>query len=254
MFEYYTTNGKIIFTLIFIKFGINLDTLFMWIICALLIIIAGTDIKEKVVFDVHTYSLIGVAVIFAITKTIYIIWQTHQPLSNLPPETFFFNPITGSILGILAGALIMEILARSGYLFVGSRAFGEGDTLIAAGIGAVFGWYQLIFILILSVIIQLVIYLPMFLKDLFCRKEWKTLISFSSFAIFAVLFFIFQNKLGTGLIYIIFTAILIILGILTCIFIFKGLREKPESRTYMPFGPAMVGAALFAIFFNTLLI
>ena len=244
----------IIFTLIFMKFGVSLDTLFMWIISALLIIIAGTDIKEKVVFDVHTYSLIGISILYAIIKTVFTIWQAHQPISDLTPEAFFFNPITGSILGALAGALIMEILARSGYLFAGTRAFGEGDTLIAAGLGSMFGWYQLIFVLLLSVVIQLVIYLPLFLKDLFCRKEWKTLISFLSFAIFAILFFVLQDKLGTGLIYIACTIILAILGILTCIFIFKGLREKPENRTYLPFGPAMVAAAFLSLLIEILMV
>ena len=232
----------IIFTLIFMKFGVSLDTLFMWIISALLIIIAGTDIKEKVVFDVHTYSLIGISILYAILKTIFTIWKAHIPGISFSIDTFIFNPIVGSILGAIAGAVVMEILARLGYLFAGARAFGEGDTLIAAGIGSIFGWYQLIFVLLLSVIIQLIIYLPMFLKDLFCRKEWKTLVSFISFVMFAVLFFVFQDKLGIGMIYILCTVIFAVLGILTCIFIFKGLREKPENRTYLPFGPAMVTA------------
>ena len=41
--------------------------------------------------------------------------------------------------------------------------------------------------------------------------------------------------------------VLAILGVASCILIFKGLREHPENRTYMPFGPAMVVAALIAL-------
>lgn len=240
-----------IFTFEFMYFGVNFDTLFMWIISALLIIIAGTDIKEKVVFDVHTYSLIGVSVVYAIAKTAFALWQAHHGGSMA--FSWLYNPLTGSILGILAGAIIMEVFARLGYLFVGTRAFGEGDTLIAMGMGGLFGWYQLIFVLILSAVIQVLIYLPIFLKGLVKNKDWKTLSTFLSFTVFAILFFILQEKIGTGVFYIICTVILAVLGILTCVFIFKGLREKPENRTYLPFGPAMVGATFLAMFVQILL-
>ncbi|MBO6088600.1 prepilin peptidase [bacterium] len=239
----------IIFTLEFMYFGITLDTLFMWIISALLIIIAGTDIKEKVVFDVHTYSLIGVSILYAVGKTIFAVWQMHHlmPGYTLPSMSWLENPLTSSVLGALAGVIIMEIFARLGYLVAGTRAFGEGDTLIAAGMGALFGWYQLIFVLILSAVIQVLIYLPIFIKGLICNKDWKTLISFVSFAVFAVLFCLFQNRMEIGALYIVCSIILAVLGGATCIFIFKNLREKPENRTYLPFGPAMVSATFFVI-------
>lgn len=243
-----------IFTFEFMYFTVSLDTLFMWIISSLLIIIAVTDIKEKVVFDVHTYSLIGVAILYAIGKTIFAFWQVHHGLpSDIPSLSWMYNPITGSILGILAGLIIMEVFARLGYLVAGTRAFGEGDTLIAMGMGALFGWYQLIFVLILSGIIQVLVYLPIFIKELVCRKDWKTLCSFVSFAIFAILFFIFQEQIGTGALYIVCTVIFAVLGLAVCVFIFKGLREKPENRTYMPFGPAMVFATFLAMFSQMLL-
>ena len=47
--------------------------------------------------------------------------------------------------------------------------------------------------------------------------------------------------------YTIVAIILAILGIISCVLIFKGLRENPENRTYMPFGPAMVAAAFIAL-------
>ena len=172
----------IIFTLEFLYFGTSLDTLFVWIISALLIVIAGTDIKEKVVFDVHTYSLIGVAVLYAFIKTAFTLWQSHHAGYAFSWDMFVFNPFVNSILGVLTGALIMEILARLGYLVAGTRAFGEGDTLIAAGLGAVFGWLQLLFVLILSVVIQTFIFENACVICVFCnicrfvfpvpRKNW----------------------------------------------------------------------------------
>ena len=156
-----------------------------------------------------------------------------------------------SLLGMIAGALILEICARSGYLLAGTRAFGEGDTFIAAGLGALFGWKTLLIVLALSVVIQVIIFLPIFIRGLVKNKDWKTLVSFLVFAIFAITFYTLQYfriiTVENITLYTIFALILIILGIVSCILIFKGLREHPENRTYMPFGPAMVAAAFIAL-------
>lgn len=243
----------IIFTLLFMKFGVSFDTLFAWIIAALLIVIAGTDIKEKVVYDVHTYTLIGVGLIYSIFVTAFSFYQMH--LAGTPIEFSKYlvlnNPIMLSLLGMIAGALILEICARSGYLLAGTRAFGEGDTFIAAGLGALFGWRTLLIVLALSVVIQVIIFLPIFIRGLVKNKDWKTLVSFLVFAIFAIAFYTLQYfriiTVENITLYTIFALILIILGIVSCILIFKGLREHPENRTYMPFGPAMVAAAFIAL-------
>lgn len=241
----------IVFTLIFLKFGLSLQTLIMWIVASLLIVIAGTDIKEKVVYDVHTYSLIGIGLLYALILTILTVIMMHKATYNLPHLTLLNNPLTISILGAFGGALVMEIFARAGYLVAGGRAFGEGDSLIAAGLGAVFGWQLLIITLILSVIVQVVLFLPMFIKGLISNKDWKTLISFLLFCAYALSFYLLQH-LGylnqTNIIlYSIGAIILAILGILVCALIFKGLRENPQNKTYLPFGPAMVVAAFIVM-------
>ena len=161
------------------------------------------------------------------------------------------NPLTLSILGVIAGIIILEVCARLGYLIVGTRAFGEGDTFIAAGLGAVFGWKALLAILGLSVLIQVIVFMPIFIRGLIQHKDWKTLITFFCFVIFAIAFYILQYfrviTPDTMVMYIVLAVILALLGVASCILIFKGLREHPETRTYMPFGPAMVAAAFIAL-------
>ncbi len=227
----------IIFVLLFLKFGVSFYTLFFWIISSLFVVIAGTDIKEKVVFDVHNYILIALGLLHAIVMTVFF----AKEIVNL---SIINNPLTSSVLGIIAGLLIMELLARSGYIFAGTRAFGEGDTFIAMGLGAVFGWRTLIVLLILSVIIQVILFLPVFVRGLVCNKDWKTLILFSIFVIFATGFFIIKP---TGAAYTISAILLALIGIASCVFILKGLRENPSQRTYLPFGPAMVAAGLIGL-------
>ena len=243
----------IIYTILFMKFGVSFDTLFAWIFAALLIVIAGTDIKEKVVYDVHTYTLIGFGLLYAVVVTATAIYQIHVAGTPIEFSKYILlnNPLSMSILGAIEGALILEICARAGYLVAGTRAFGEGDTFIAAGLGALFGWRTLLVVLALSVLIQVVLFLPIFVKSLIQNKDFKTLISFVLFCAYAITFYSLQHfRIITPeniIIYTIGALILAALGITSCIFIFKGLREKPENRTYLPFGPAMVAAAFIAL-------
>lgn len=243
----------IIYTILFMKFGVSFDTLFAWIFAALLIVIAGTDIKEKVVYDVHTYTLIGFGLLYAVVVTATAIYQIHVAGTPIEFSKYILlnNPLSMSILGAIEGALILEICARAGYLVAGTRAFGEGDTFIAAGLGALFGWRTLLVVLALSVLIQVVLFLPIFIKGLIQNKDFKTLISFVLFCAYAITFYSLQHfRIITPeniIIYTIGALILAALGITSCIFIFKGLREKPENRTYLPFGPAMVAAAFIAL-------
>ena len=243
----------IIYTILFMKFGVSFDTLFAWIFAALLIVIAGTDIKEKVVYDVHTYTLIGFGLLYAVFVTATAIYQIHVAGTPIEFSKYILlnNPLSMSILGAIEGALILEICARAGYLVAGTRAFGEGDTFIAAGLGALFGWRTLLVVLALSVLIQVVLFLPIFVKGLIQNKDFKTLISFVLFCAYAITFYLLQHfRIITPeniIIYTIGALILAALGITSCIFIFKGLREKPENRTYLPFGPAMVAAAFIAL-------
>ena len=243
----------IIYTILFMKFGVSFDTLFAWIFAALLIVIAGTDIKEKVVYDVHTYTLIGFGLLYAVVVTATAIYQIHVAGTPIEFSKYILlnNPLSMSILGAIEGALILEICARAGYLVAGTRAFGEGDTFIAAGLGALFGWRTLLVVLALSVLIQVVLFLPIFVKGLIQNKDFKTLISFVLFCTYAITFYSLQHfRIITPeniIIYTIGALILAALGITSCIFIFKGLREKPENRTYLPFGPAMVAAAFIAL-------
>ena len=243
----------IIYTILFMKFGVSFDTLFAWIFAALLIVIAGTDIKEKVVYDVHTYTLMGFGLLYAVVVTATAIYQIHVAGTPIEFSKYILlnNPLSMSILGAIEGALILEICARAGYLVAGTRAFGEGDTFIAAGLGALFGWRTLLVVLALSVLIQVVLFLPIFVKGLIQNKDFKTLISFVLFCAYAITFYSLQHfRIITPeniIIYTIGALILAALGITSCIFIFKGLREKPENRTYLPFGPAMVAAAFIAL-------
>lgn len=238
----------LLFVGVFIKFGIDFNALFMWVFVALFVVLATTDIKEKVIFDFHAYILIIAGLLYNVLNL------GHLYSGQIPVVIGHFafginNSIVASLLGILLGILIMEAFARFGYLVAGTRAFGEGDTYIAAGLGSIFGWKYLLTILAYAFILQIVLTVPVFVKKLYAKKDYRTLSSFFVFFILVLIMKwldysdIYTNVIVFGLL----TLLLCVVGFYVCKRILGGLKDK-ENMTYLPFGPAMVAGGLIVMF------
>ncbi|MFA7659129.1 MAG: prepilin peptidase [Candidatus Gastranaerophilaceae bacterium] len=237
-----------LFVAVFIKFGLDFNGLFMLIFTSLFIVLAVSDIKEKVVFDFHTYTL----VIFGLIYNLFNFGHLYMGEKIIALGNFSFgisNSLIASVLGILLGIVVMEAFARFGYLLAGTRAFGEGDTYIAAGLGAVFGWKYLITILLYAFIIQIVFTIPIFIKKLYTKKDYRTLISFFAFflLLIAIKWLDYADLLGNFAIYGVTTLLLFGIGFYVCKRILGGLKDK-SSMTYLPFGPAMVLGGMIMMF------
>ncbi len=238
----------VLFVAIFYKFGPTVNTIFLLIFASLFVVLAVTDIKEKVVFDAHTYTLI-------IAGLVYNLFNIgHLYLGKIPFDvgSFHFainNSLIASILGVLLGVVIMEIFARFGYLVAGTRAFGEGDTYIAAGLGAIFGWKYLLTVLAYGFIIQIALTIPVFIKKLFKNKDYKTLVSFFVFflLIIGIKLLDYADMYNNVIVFTLLTLLLCVVGFYVCKRILGGLKE-PQNMTYLPFGPAMVLGGLIMMF------
>ena len=244
----------VLFLLTFFRYGLQIDLIFALAVVCMLIVLSVTDIKERVVFDKHTYTLIAIGLLYNFIITVMQVWDQVNTITgfHLSTEWCLNNSMTASILGLLLGAVVMEIAARIGYLIAGERAFGEGDTYIAAGLGAVFGWQNIILILILSLILQLIFTLPLFIKNQIKLKNYANVAVLLSFLIYAGTFYYAQHKTGifdNDLLFWVGTLVLLILGIFACILILKGLK-KQEELTFLPFGPALAFAGLIVLFIN----
>ena len=209
-----------LFAASFLKFGLEWKTLFAIVICSTLLIMTMTDIKEKLV-DCN----------IAIGLTIF---------------AFLFNGICygtwlDSIFGLLAGVIIMEIIARLGYLFSKDRAFGEADTFVAGALGACFGLIGLFQVLLYTIFTAAIFTIPIFLYKQFKKSEKITCILFILFTLSALVYkTLFQN-------WYTFSA-LIITGLSLAFIILKNLRKDPEPM-YLPLVPAFSIAALYFLFF-----
>ena len=241
---------------------------FSLIVSCLFIAIAGTDILEKKVSDAHTLPLIGLGILYSVIYSIltFIAYTKANGMPKLNLDFFLSCPILYSIAAGILGFLIMEAISRLGLVLVGARAFGEGDSYIAAGLGTVFGsllgcsvvytnflpiFKALIAILALSAIIQIIITLPIFIKKLIQNKNWVTLGSLGVFFVYAIGYIYAQQAgwLNHQAAYWSSLIVLLTIGIFVCRELIFGLKEnKAADGLYLPFGPAMILAGFIALF------
>ncbi len=225
--------NAILYLACFLTFGYTIKTFFLFPLISLFIVIAITDLKESVVLDIHTYIIMALGLIYSLTPG---------------AEINFIQ----SLIGLAAGFIIFEALARIGYIFAQTRAFGEGDTLIAMGIGAFFGIKPLLIIIFMSVIIQAFMTIPILLNKSIKNKNYKESFAYSALLLCVVLVYLFKKFNLYDNFALIISLLVIVCAILMwalCI-ILKDIRNKKETDDflYLPFGPALVISALIMIF------
>lgn len=248
-----------------------LTYVFVLIVCSLFIVIAGTDFIDMKVSDKHTYSLIGSGIIYSIVMSsltlIFYIKQFGAP--KIDWGFFLTCPILYALAGTIVAFLFMEILRRGTKLLLKRDGFGDGDSYIAAGIGAVIGglfgvspMYTnflpiliiLLAIFIASAIIPLLFVFPGYLVNLFKNRNYFTLSAISVFAIYATSY-VFAREFGwleNKIAMYASTIVLIFLGLMLCREILVGLKDNKDSGTFIPYGPSLLIAAFLAIAFIAL--
>lgn len=204
----------------FLSFGLEWKTLFAIILSSCMLIMAMTDIKEKLV-DCNIAIGLGIFVLLF--------------------NGVLYNAWLDSILGMLTGVIILEFVARLGYLLSKGRAFGEADTYVAGALGACFGVMGLLQILVYTLIIATVFIIPKFLYKQYKNNQKSICILFILFILAALGFKTLTQNWYT------FSA-LIITGVFLSISILKNLKNESEP-TYFPLVPAFFVASLYFLFF-----
>ncbi len=205
----------VMFGLTFLKFGISLKTLFVLIWVSGLIIMTVTDLKEKVV-DCN------IAIIMGVLGILYNV------------IAYGWRGLGLSLLGLLGCVIALELFARSGYPVAKTRAMGEADTYVAGALGAIFGLYGVIPVLLYSLICSLVIIIPIFFYKKF--KNGDRMICFSAiiFGVFTGIYYYFPS--------IISLALLALSGVYLAIRVIKNIGRGDVN--YFPFVPALFAGAV----------
>lgn len=250
----------IVFLVVFLAFGISWKTLLLLIILSVSIVIMITDIKEEVIFDVHSWILIVFSIIF----------------SALEHNIYF------ALIGFIFAAVIMEIVARLSYYLIrkndksndscssdenthsnindgekfdinkyvnqNKRAFGEGDTYLAAAMGTILGIKYFILALAGAILLQAVCILPQFILNIYKQGKIRLCVSITSFMILAVIYFVASALVELNLAIVLLFIVLLMFFAIDSIMRLKNTVLESGFKP-IPFGPALLCCSFTVFFF-----
>lgn len=211
----------VLFACAFMKFGFSHITLMLLFCISCLIIMTGTDLKEKIVDCRYAIAMIIAGFIYA----------------------FFvggWECLKDALIGAIIGFLIIELIARLGYLLKKGRAMGEADSYVACAFGALVGYQDIGWVLLYSLCASMLFILPVFWYGRYKEKDTMTLLFSVLFIISIILNFYFAQAVWT------YILILITGGVLTVLTV-KSMRNK--TMNYLPYVPALFAGFLYYVFF-----
>ncbi|MDC1247942.1 prepilin peptidase [Pelagibacteraceae bacterium] len=170
------------FLLIYLNFKNPYTIIFLSILSLILIMIFFIDLENFIIPDSLNFTIIGLAL-----------------LKNFLPNfgTMLIHEINQSIIGGMVGYLSIWLIIYLYKTFKKIDGMGFGDAKLMAGIGLLFGWQSIPFILFVSSILGLIFVVPSLIKK---QKTMRTEIPFGPFIIAACLIYFAQGDLLYSLI------------------------------------------------------
>ena len=165
------------FLLIYLNFK-NLNTIiFLSILILILIIIFFIDLENFIIPDTLNFSIMGLA-----------LFKNFLPNFN----TSLIHEINQSIIGGMVGYISIWLIIYLYKTFKKIDGMGLGDAKLMAGIGFLFGWQSIPFVLFVSSILGLIFVVPSLIKK---QKNMRTEIPFGPFIILACLVYFAYGSL-----------------------------------------------------------
>ena len=161
----------IAFLIIYLNYNDLSTVIFLSIISLLFIIIFFIDLENFIIPDSLNFSIMALA-----------LFKNFLPISN----TSFIQDINQSIIGGMVGYSIIWLIIYLYKMIKKIEGMGLGDAKLMAGIGLLFGWQSVPFVLFVSAILGLIFVLPSLLKK---QKNMRSEIPFGPFIIVACLIY-----------------------------------------------------------------
>jgi len=157
--------------LLFMKFGVSLTFVALFILCSSLVVITFIDLDHQIIPD--EISLPGIAVGFIFS--LFLPW----------------NGWLNSLLGILLGGGSLFLVAWGYAKLTGKEGMGGGDIKLLAMMGAFLGWRSILFIIFSASLIGSFIGVAAMLIQ---KKDGKLAIPFGPFLAFGAVLYIFYGR------------------------------------------------------------
>ena len=157
----------ITFLIIFLSFNSLVTLIFLYVLSLILIMIFFIDLENFIIPDVLNFSIMFIALL-------------KNFLPNL--NTSFIQEINQSIIGGIVGYLSIWIIIFLYKTIKKIDGMGLGDAKLIAGIGLLFGWQSIPFVLFISSVLGLIFVIPSLLNK---KKNMRSEIPFGPFIIAA---------------------------------------------------------------------
>ena len=168
----------ITFLIIFLSFKSLVTLIFLCVLSLILIMIFFIDLENFIIPDVLNFSIMFLALL-------------KNFLPNL--NTSFVQEINQSIIGGIVGYLSIWIIIFLYKTIKKIDGMGLGDAKLIAGIGLLFGWQSIPFVLFTSSVLGLIFVIPSLLNK---KKNMRSEIPFGPFIIAAgIVYFTFGDYL-----------------------------------------------------------
>ena len=168
----------ITFLIIFLSFKSLVTLIFLCVLSLILIMIFFIDLENFIIPDVLNFSIMFLAL-----------------LKNFLPDlnTSFVQEINQSIIGGIVGYLSIWIIIFLYKTIKKIDGMGLGDAKLMAGIGLLFGWQSIPFVLFISSVLGLIFVFPSLLSK---KKNMRSEIPFGPFIIASsIVYFTFGDYL-----------------------------------------------------------
>ena len=172
----------ITFLLIFLSYNSLATLIFLSVLSLILIVIFFIDLENFIIPDILNFSIMFLAL-----------------LKNFLPNfnTSLIHEINQSIIGGIVGYISIWLIIFLYKAIKKIDGMGLGDAKLMAGIGLLFGWQSIPFVLFVASILGLIFVVPSLLKK---QKTMRTEIPFGPFIIVAGLIYFTYGDLLYNLI------------------------------------------------------
>ena len=136
----------VLFLLVFWRFGIAIATPIYMLLSAALVLVTFVDLTDWTIPDEVTLPGIPVGIATSVLFMLY-------PKSGLAVMGPFEMPVFNSLLGVVVGGGVLYALDKGALLLLKKPGMGFGDVKLNAMLGAFFGLYGAILIIVIAAFI-----------------------------------------------------------------------------------------------------